>query len=148
MISDTTSTLPADRAYDAGQHLWVVYDAAANCATVGVDVLGQATMGDLAYLKLAPVGTAVRRGASAGSLEAAKMTGDVVSPLTGTVVAINEAALRDPSLVNHDPYGAGWLLMIAPADWAGESGALVAGAAVAGWASSEIARYREEGWLA
>lgn len=143
-----TYDLPAELAYDGEQHTWVSYDALAGVATVGLDALGQAAMGDLAYLVLPAVGTPVRRGGGAGSLEAAKMTGDVVSPLTGTVVAVNGAALRDPSLVNSDPYGAGWLLQIRPADWPGEFAALISGEAVAAWAEAELARYKREGWIA
>jgi glycine cleavage system H protein len=146
-MTKMTYTLPAELAYDAGTHMWVRYDPDAGVATVGLDALGQASMGDLAYLVLPAVGAPVRRGGGAGSLEAAKMTGDVVSPLTGTVTGVNAAAMRDPSLVNADPYGAGWLLQIRPADWPGESAALITGEAVAPWAAAELARYEREGWI-
>lgn len=146
-MSKTPYTMPPELAYDAGTHMWVRYDPVAGLATVGLDALGQASMGDLAYLVLPAVGAPVRRGGGAGSLEAAKMTGDVVSPLTGTVAAVNAAAMRDPSLVNRDPYGAGWLLQIAPANWSGESVDLISGVAVAPWAAAELARYEREGWI-
>jgi glycine cleavage system H protein len=147
MTADTIYALPADRAYDAAQHTWALYDPATATALIGIDALGQASMGDLAFLLLPSVGAAVRRNIGAGSLEAAKMTGDVLSPLSGAVLAVNEAALRDPSLVNRDPYGGGWLFKISPADWEGESAELISGDAVAAWAESEIARYRKEGWI-
>ncbi|NTU82966.1 MAG: glycine cleavage system protein H [Chloroflexales bacterium] len=146
-MSKTTYTLPPELAYDAAQHTWVRYDPETGVATVGLDALGQASIGDLAYLVLPAVSAPLRRGGAAGSLEAAKMTGDVVSPLTGTVVGVNAAAMRDPSLVNRDPYGAGWLLQIRPADWPGEVAALITGAAVAPWAAAELARYEREGWI-
>ncbi|NNJ09546.1 glycine cleavage system protein H [Chloroflexales bacterium ZM16-3] len=147
MTADTTYALPADRAYDAAQHTWALYDPAAATALIGIDALGQASMGDLAFLVLPAVGDTIRRNVGAGSLEAAKMTGDVLSPLSGKVLAVNAAALRDPSLVNRDPYGDGWLLKIRPADWAGESAELIAGEAVSDWAEAEITRYRTEGWI-
>jgi glycine cleavage system H protein len=147
MTTDITYALPTDRAYDAAQHTWARYDPQTGTAQIGIDALGQASMGDLAFLVLPAVGTTVRRNIGAGSLEAAKMTGDVLSPLSGAVLAVNETALRDPSLVNRDPYGTGWLFTIRPADWEGESAQLISGDAVAGWAEAELARYRAEGWI-
>lgn len=147
MTTATTHPFPTELAYDAAQHTWVRYDPLEGAATVGIDTLGQASMGDLVFLVLPALGAAVRRGQSAGSLEAAKMTGDVVCPLSGEVLAVNEAALRDPSLINRDPYGAGWLLKVRPTSWDAELPALVSGDAVAAWAEGEIARYRTQGWI-
>ena len=57
-------------------------------------------------------------------------------------LAIVEAVLRDPSLVNRDPYGAGWLAKITPADWAYDAAQLVQGVEVEYWAEGEVERYR------
>lgn len=147
-MSDTTSYhIPDDRLYDGAQHLWVQHDPATHQMTVGLDLLGLASMGDLAYVTLRPVGTAVRRGEPLGSLEAAKMTGDLVAPISGTLLARNAAVLRDPSLINRDPYGEGWLVVIAPADWASEAELLIAPAERPDWVAAETERYRTQGWI-
>lgn len=147
MTANATYDFPADLAYDAANHTWARYDPLDGTATVGIDTLGQASMGDLVFLVLPAVGALVRRNRGAGSLEAAKMTGDVLCPLSGEVLAVNAEALRDPSLINRDPYGAGWLLKIRPSSWEAELADLVRGDAVEPWAAGEIERYRSEGWI-
>lgn len=144
-MSDTASYhIPDDRLYDGAQHLWVQHNPTTGQVTVGLDALGLASMGDLAYVTLRATGTAVRRGEPLGSLEAAKMTGDLNAPVSGTLVSANPAVLRDPSLINRDPYGDGWLVTIAPSDWKGESATLIAGAALPEWVAAETERYRTQ----
>jgi glycine cleavage system H protein len=147
MSDIATYHLPDDRLYDGEQHLWVRRDGGTGQAAVGLDALGLAAMGDLAYVALHPVGTTVRRGEPIGSLEAAKMTGDLIAPISGVLVERNSAVLRDPTLINRDPYGAGWLVAIEPADWERESPALIAGAALPAWVAAETERYRTQGWI-
>ena len=147
MSETATYSVPGDRMYDGAQHLWVRYDPATRLAVVGLDALGLASIGDLAYVTLRPTSTAVRRGEPIGSLEAAKMTGDIIAPLSGVLVSANPAVLRNPTLINRDPYGDGWLVTIAPSDWAGESAALIAGAALPAWVAAETERYRTQGWI-
>lgn len=138
---------PADRAYDRDHHMWVQYEPAGGYARVGVDVLGLAALGDLAYVVLYEPGTHVRRGEAVGTLEAAKMTGEVIAPVSGMIVARNETAMSNPGLVNAAPYGDGWLVLIRPDDWANEAAALVNGAELPTWVAAEIERYRDQGWL-
>ncbi|NMB88862.1 MAG: glycine cleavage system protein H, partial [Chloroflexi bacterium] len=116
-------------------------------ATVGVDALGLSALGDLAYVMLLPAGAQVQRGKSMGTLEAAKMTGGLSAPLSGMVVDRNEDAVRNPALVNQDPYAQGWLVRIRPSDWQAESGFLVAGNDLPGWVAAELERYRQQGWI-
>jgi glycine cleavage system H protein len=134
---------PRELHYEARQHLWV-RRGAEKSVVVGVDRLGLEALGELAYVSLQPVGTRVGRGEPLGTLEAAKMTTDVASPVSGTIVDRNELAVRDPLLVNREPYGNGWLVRIEPASWHSESVDLVSGAAVQEWAASEVKRYRAE----
>jgi glycine cleavage system H protein len=140
-----TYHFPPDLFYDRATHVWVRYEN--NTVTLGLDALGLESLGDMAYVSLQAVGLPVRRGEAAGSLEAAKMVGDFVSPVSGTITARNEAALRDPGLINRDPYGAGWLLQLAPAAWEREAAELIHGPALAVWIESEIERYRTQGWI-
>lgn len=79
-------------------------------------------------------GRTVQKGKSAGTLESGKWVGPVTSPVTGEIVEVNEAMKSKPSLINSDPYGEGWFVKVKPADWAGESAALLTGeAAVAAY---------------
>lgn len=145
--STATYAFPADRLYEREHHMWAMYDAATRQVIVGIDPLGLAALGDLAYVSLQAVGMPVGRGESIGVLEAAKMTGDLIAPVSGVLAGRNEAALHDPSIVNGDPYGQGWLVAITPADWAGESAGLIGGDDLPAWAAAEIERYREQGWI-
>jgi glycine cleavage system H protein len=138
---------PTDRAYDRDHHMWVQYDPTSGYVRVGIDALGLVSLGDLAYVVLYEPGTYVRRGEAMGTLEAAKMTGEVMAPVSGTIVARNERAMRDPGIVNAAPYGDGWLVLIRPDAWENESAALVTETELPAWLAVEVERYRERGWL-
>lgn len=147
MTLNSAYPIPTDRLYDGENHIWAKYDDNSNQVVVGVDTLNLASMGDLAYVSFQPKGTEVKAGESIGVIEAAKMTGDIISPISGTIVDFNEDSLRDPMVVNNDPYGAGWLVKIEPTDWAGESKKLLADKAIVKWAEAEITRFRAQGWI-
>lgn len=136
---------PADLFYDSATHVWARPDG--ETVTLGLDPLGLESLGDIAYIALHAVGSSARRGAAIGSLEAAKMVGDLIAPLSGVLTARNEAALSDPGLVNRDPYGAGWLIQMTPIDWESESAQLIHGAALTAWVEAEVERYRLQGWI-
>ena len=135
--------IPTDLHYDGSRHLWVRREDA-DRVIIGMDAFGLDSLGELAYLSLADLGSKVGRGAPAGSFEAAKMTSSLEAPLSGTVVARNEAVLGDPQLVNRDPYGDGWLIAIATTNWDEESTELVSGTAIPSWVEDEERRLEEE----
>ena len=137
---------PADRHYEASDHLWLRLDSA-DRLVVGIDRLGLEALGELAYVSFQEPGTRLKRGESFGTLEAAKMTTDIVAPVSGTLVECNESALSDPLRVNRDPYGDGWLVAIEPTHWEEESRSLVSGDAITAWVLSAVKRYRAEGWI-
>ena len=147
MTTSSTYEIPSDRAYDREHHMWAQYDSAANQVTVGIDTLGLASLGDLAYVTLQAVGIPVQRGHSMGTLEAAKMTGDIIAPVSGVIVACNHSTVSNPGLVNQFPYSNGWMMVIKPSDWENESMQLVSGAGLPAWVESEIKRYRSQGWI-
>ncbi len=148
MSNQTNSyEIPADRAYDREHHMWAQFDSASGDVFIGIDALGLTALGDLAYVKLKDVGKSVRRGESLGTLEAAKMTGDLIAPVTGVIVARNNTVVSNPGLVNQSPYADGWMVVIKPSDWDNESAQLVAGDALPAWVDSEIKRYRSQGWI-
>ncbi len=147
MTADQNYHLPDDRHYDRESHMWVRLNSGGDSAIVGIDTLGLAALGDLAYLSLHAVGVPVKRGESIGTLEAAKMTGDIIAPISGILIQQNEEVARDPALVNQDPYDEGWLVKIEPGNWGEETLALVSGAELPAWTEAEIERYRAEGWI-
>ena len=127
--------LPDDRYYDAESHLWLKRDEQTGRIVVGINTIGLDILGDLAFVSLADVGSAVRRGDVIGSLEAAKMTTELIVPISGIVIGCNEEVLKDPMKVNEDPYGKGWLFSIDPSDWEKEKAELVSGEAIADYAA-------------
>jgi glycine cleavage system H protein len=136
-----------DRAYDPAGHFWVSA-VGPERARLGLDALGVETSGTIAQLAFLPVGEPLKRGEAFGSLEAAKFVGPLVSPLSGTVVATNDAVVADPALVERDPYGAGWLIEVDLAD-PGERHDLISGAAaISVWFEAEVEDYRMKGVLA
>ena len=110
--SDTD--VPHDRHYDRVHHLWARRDEGTGRVRVGIDAIALMSFGELAYIALPEEGRNVTRGEPLGSLEAAKMTTTIASPLSGKVVARNASVLADPLAVNRDPYGSGWLVEIVP----------------------------------
>jgi len=146
-INEQDYPTPSDRAYERDHHMWVQFDPVSRDVFVGMDTLGLASLGDLAYVTLKSVGTLVRRGESMGTLEAAKMTGDLIAPVSGEVVARNDRTVSDPSLVNRSPYVDGWMVVIKPSNWEMESAQLVSGDDLPAWVQAELKRYQEKGWL-
>jgi glycine cleavage system H protein len=148
MSNQTNSyEIPADRAYDREHHMWAKIDPASGNVLVGIDTLGLASLGDLAYVTLKEIGVEVQRGESMGTLEAAKMTGDLIAPVSGTIVARNDATVSNPGLVNQAPYTDGWMIAIQPSDWENESAQLVSGVGLPAWVDAEVARYKSQGWI-
>lgn len=139
--------VPLDRAYHPKHHLWVQRNG--DALRVGIDALGLETSGDLAQVLVVPVGTVLLADDEMGSLEAQKFVGPLRAPVSGTVARVNDVALADPRMISEDPYGAGWLLELTPADDAdAEMAALVHGDAVAPWFTACLAEYREQGSVA
>jgi glycine cleavage system H protein len=93
----------------------------ADCV-VGISDHAQEALGDIVFVELVEVGKVVAQGDAIGVVESVKAASDIYAPLSGKVTAVNAALQGDPALVNKDPYGAGWLLRIAPskaAEWDG-----------------------------
>lgn len=95
------------------EHEWI---DDANPATVGISLVAADALGDVVFIELPEVGTALTAGEVCGEIESTKSVSELFSPVTGEIIEINDAAVDDPSLVNSDPYGAGWLFRVAVAD--------------------------------
>ncbi len=93
--------------YYTKDHLWVKIDE--NTAVIGISDYGQAQLGDVVFVELPEVEKEVESGEKVASVESIKAVVDVFSPLTGKITSINEDLKDDPSLINTDPYGDGWI---------------------------------------
>jgi glycine cleavage system H protein len=108
------SNVPGELRY-AESHEWVRLEADGT-AVVGISDHAQDALGDLVYVELPEVGQTLAKGDEAGVVESVKAASDIYAPISGEVVAINEALTDEPESVNHDPYGDGWLYRIQPSD--------------------------------
>jgi len=100
---------PEELKYDE-THEWAKVED--NVAAVGITDHAQSELGDIVYLELPEVGTEVKAGGEFGVVESVKAASEVYAPVTGKVVEVNQAAVGDPTLVNRDCYGGGWLVKI------------------------------------
>jgi glycine cleavage system H protein len=105
--------VPAELRYSK-EHEWVRVEG--DIATVGITDHAQEQLGDLVYLELPKVGTAVRQFEKLGEIESVKAVSDLFSPVSGEVTERNEEAVKSPELVNQDPYGRGWLVRLTLSD--------------------------------
>lgn len=92
------------------EHEWVLVDG--DTATVGITAYAADKLGDVVYVDLPAVGSDVASGSVVGEIESTKSVGELFAPIDGTVVEANEAVVSDPSTVNSDPFGAGWLIKV------------------------------------
>ncbi|MHB8187315.1 MAG: glycine cleavage system protein GcvH [Dermatophilaceae bacterium] len=98
---------PQDLRYTA-EHEWV-RAGSDGVVRVGITAYAQDALGDVVYVSLPAVGDSVSAGDSCGEVESTKSVSDLYAPLSGEVVAVNEALESAPQLVNSDPYGQGWM---------------------------------------
>jgi glycine cleavage system H protein len=98
---------PQDLRYTA-EHEWV-RAGSDGVVRVGITAYAQDALGDVVYVSLPSVGDSLSAGDSCGEVESTKSVSDLYAPLSGEVVAVNEALDSAPELVNSDPYGQGWM---------------------------------------
>ena len=91
-------------------HEWVKVEG--NIGLVGITDHAQSALGDIAYVDIAESVTSTVCGESFGTIEAVKAVSDLIAPITGKILEINTALNDDPSVVNTDPYGAGWMIKV------------------------------------
>ena len=105
--------IPEDLRYTS-EHEWVATGPAP--VKVGITDFAQDALGDIVFVQLPDPGTSVEDGQTLGEVESTKSVSEIYAPISGTVVARNDQLAEEPELVNSDPYGAGWLVQIDPAD--------------------------------
>ena len=97
------------------EHEWVA-PADGGPVRVGITDYAQDALGDIVYAQLPDPGTAVQAGEAMGEVESTKSVSEIYSPVAGTIMSRNDTLADAPELINADPYGAGWLVEIQPAD--------------------------------
>ncbi len=118
--------IPDDLYYLVEKHVWLSYDG--ELVTVGMtDVAQHLAKTFLSVTAKAP-GKTIKKGRSVATVESSKWVGPVPSPVQGEVVEVNEALVADPSVMNRDPYGEGWVSRLRPEDWETDSADLLTGA--------------------
>jgi glycine cleavage system H protein len=138
--------LPDELYYDRKEHIWARIEG--DKVRVGVDQFGQKAAGTVAYVKIKPAGTKALKGRAFGSLEAGKYIGPMKAPISGKISEVNEAVIKNPSLINSDPFGEGWCILIEPSNLEEDLKDLVHGEEVQGWLESEYKEYKEKGLFA
>jgi len=89
------------------EHEWVLIDG--ESARIGITDLAQDALGNIVHVQLPQLGQSVQSGSSAVEVESSKSVSDIYSPVSGSVVLVNESLATHPEYVNTDPYGSGWL---------------------------------------
>jgi glycine cleavage system H protein len=100
--------IPADLRYTA-EHEWVAVTEEGR-VRFGITDHAQDALGDIVYVTLPALGASVKAGEPCGEVESTKSVSDIYAPLSGTVVARNDAVETSPETINSDPYGSGWLV--------------------------------------
>lgn len=106
-------SVPANLRY-AESHEWVRVED--DGIIVGVTDHAQSEMGDIVFAELPPVGAEYEKGESLAVIESVKAVSDIYAPVGGTVIAVNEALIDSPELINDDCYGEGWLIKLSLVD--------------------------------
>ena len=104
---------PDDLKYSK-EHEWVRMEG--SIAQIGVTVFAQDSLGDVVFIDLPEVGTEVGQFEKFGEIESVKAVSDLFSPIAGTIVDANSAAIDNPETVNTNPYGSGWLIKVEISD--------------------------------
>lgn len=114
---------PTDRKYTK-DHEWAKLDE--GLAVVGITDYAQEQLGDIVYVELPQPGDTLELAQSFGIIESVKAASDLLAPIGGEVVAINEELVDRPELVNEDPYEGGWMVKVQPDDEAQLDGLMTA----------------------
>ena len=101
--------VPKDLMY-TNDHEWTKFDS--NIVTIGITDFAQGELGDIIFVELPDVGQEIEKDEAFGTIEAVKTVSDLVSPVTGKVVEINDEIEDSPEFVNEDCYGKGWFVKI------------------------------------
>ena len=117
------ASVPSDRMYTK-EHEWAKTEG--DRVRVGITAYAQEQLGDVVFVELPKAGAKVTQHKGFGVVESVKAVSDLFAPLSGTVVEVNGELANAPEIVNQDPYGRGWMILIAPFDPAERANLLTA----------------------
>jgi glycine cleavage system H protein len=117
--------LPEDLYYVVEKHVWARPEG--ELVTVGMTDVAQNMAKAIVAVTSKAVGVTVKKGRNIATVESGKWVGAVPAPVSGEIVAVNEALATSPGLLNSDPYGAGWVVRLRPSDWGADAADLVTG---------------------
>jgi len=100
------------------EHFWARIED--GLVRFGATDYGQKALREVVYVELAEVDDEVKQNEAYGTLESVKAVVDLIAPISGTVKEVNEELMDNPDLINKDPYGNGWLILVTPSDVEGE----------------------------
>jgi glycine cleavage system H protein len=103
------ASVPAHLQYTA-EHEWV--DLNDDIATVGITAFAANALGDVVFVDLPEAGATVTAGEACGEIESTKSVSELYAPVSGRIVAVNDAAIAEPAVLNTDPFAAGWLFRV------------------------------------
>jgi len=103
--------VPTDRLYTE-EHLWLKEEG--DRLRIGLTEYGQGELGDVVYLDPPAVGEKITVKTAMASIESTKAVSDLLAPVTGEVVEVNDELQFNPELINQDPYGKGWIILVEP----------------------------------
>ena len=101
--------------YYTNEGIWVLQEG--DQCRLGISDFFQQRSGDLAFIEIKPEGTKVSCGEEFVVIETIKVNISLASPITGTIVTINPLLITTPEIINQDPFGTGWLVIIVASDW-------------------------------
>ncbi|MFP2895340.1 glycine cleavage system protein GcvH [Corallococcus sp. 4LFB] len=108
-----SDNIPQDLKYTK-EHEWARITG--KTIVVGVTAHAQESLGDVVYVELPKLGATLTEGKNFGVIESTKAVSDLFAPISGTVVKVNDELTGNPSLINSDPYGQGWIVEVEPSD--------------------------------
>ena len=120
--------VPEELYYWVEKHVWA-RDEGDGLLTIGVTDTAQHLAARVVAITAKKVGRQIERGQSVATLESGKWVGPVPAPVDGEIAEVNPALASDPTIVNSDPYGAGWIVRFRATDWRAQQAQLVTGAA-------------------
>ncbi len=129
---------PFDRA-----HTWAKLEPK-NLVRVGFDDFGQRQAGEFLCVRLLPAGEEVKQGDLFGTVETSKWVGQLLSPVSGKIVQVNEELSERPKLVNEDPYEEGWMVIMNPTNLEKDLTQLVTGNQAIAWLKKDIREIAKE----
>ncbi len=127
--------LPEDLYYLVEKHVWARLEPD-GLVRIGMTDVAQSLAKSIIVVRPKAIGKTLARAQSAGTVESGKWVGPVPAPIAGEIVEVNGEVVATPSLMNSDPYGKGWLMLIRPSSWESDAADLATGPA-------GIAKYRE-----